>query len=218
MPSRRSIALAPLIALAALPLTGCILVYHEDHGLSMSRDMTEKERQEFNRMMLGLPATEPIDEIEPPTIYQEGRLRFSAQPDRATLENQIEDEGVATVINFRRESEMEERVPFDEREVVENAGAQYVHIPLGGGEDEEPGYDPEDVDRLAQVLKETEGDVLMHCASGGRARTIYTAYLIKHEGLTEEEAVRRAQRVGQPRSPLDRLLGKEGESPITEDN
>ena len=213
MPSRHA---ALVVALMAPFLSGCILVYHEDHGLSMSRELSDEERQEYRRMMLGLPASEPIDEIAPPTIYRDGRLRFSAQPDRVTLENQIEDEGVTTVINFRRESEMEERVPFDEREIVENAGARYVHIPLGGGEDEEPGYDPKDVERLAQILTETDGNVLMHCASGGRARTIYTASLIKHEGLSEEEAVRRAQRVGQPRSPLDRLLGKEGESPVTD--
>ena len=114
---------------------------------------------------------------------------------------------VTTVINFRRDSEMES-VPFDEAQVIEDLGADYVHIPLGGGVGDEPGYDPEDVDRLAEVLQNSEGNVLLHCASGGRARTIWTAYLIKHEGLSEAEAIERAQRVGQQPSSLDRLLGK----------
>jgi len=148
-----------------------------------------------------------VKPIEPPTIYSEGRYHFSAQPDVDTLRDEIKKSGVTTVVNFRRDVEMES-VPFDEQLVVEDAGATYVHIPLGGGLGDEPGYDPEDVDRLAEVLKDAEGNVLLHCASGGRARTIWTAYLIKHEGLTEEEATRRAQQVGQEPSSLDRLLGK----------
>ena len=152
-------------------------------------------------------AAKEFKPIEPPTIYTEGRYHFSAQPDVDTLRNEIKDSGVTTVVNFRRDVEME-TVPFDEKLVVEDAGATYVHIPLGGGVGEEPGYDPEDVDRLAEVLKSAEGNVLLHCASGGRARTIWTAYLIKHEGLSEEEATRRAQQAGQEPSSLDRLLGK----------
>lgn len=144
--------------------------------------------------------------IEAPALHREGRLVFSAQPDEGTLRSVV-SEGAGTVVNFRRESEME-GVPFDEAAVVEGAGARYVHLPLGGSPGEEPGYDPEDVDKLAEVLKNAEGDVYMHCASGGRARTIWTAYLVKYEGLSEEEAILRAQRVGQEPSALDRLLGK----------
>ncbi len=145
--------------------------------------------------------------IEPPTIFTEGRYRFSAQPDEGTLVNEITGEGVTTVINFRRDSEMES-IPFDESAVVTRSGASYIHIPLGGGVGDEPGYDPEDVDRLAEVLSATEGNVLLHCASGGRARTIWTAYLIKYEGVSEAEATERAQKAGQEPSSLDRLLGK----------
>ena len=145
-------------------------------------------------------------EIEPPVIHRDGRLLFSAQPDPQTLQA-LAQEGTSTVISFRRDSEME-ALPFNEADVVEQAGMSYVHIPLGGGMDEEPGYDPEDVDRLAEVLEQTDGDVLMHCKSGTRARTIWTAYLIKHEGLSEAEAVLRAQAVGQKPSALDRLLGR----------
>ena len=193
----------PLACLAVLPivLTGCSLnvTVHET---------AEKAPTASNvgpgEVIIVPPAPKPID---PPTIYAEGRYHFSAQPDEGTLKSEIKDSGVTTVVNFRRDVEMES-VPFDEATLVDDLGAMYVHIPLGGGVGSEPGYDPEDVDRLAEVLDSTEGNVLLHCASGGRARTIWTAYLIKYEGLSAEEAILRAQKVGQEPSSLDRLLGK----------
>lgn len=183
------------IALITLGVSGCsfdITVHEYDHHWDKEH-MQEHETE--------------IAEIEAPTIHREGRLMFSAQPDEDTI-YELAEAGTTTIINFRRESEMEDRVPFDEAEIVTDAGASYVHIPLGGGVGDEPGYDPEDVDRLATVLENAKGDVLLHCASGGRARTIWTAYLIKHEGMSEEDAIERAQKVGQPPSSLDRLLGK----------
>ncbi|GAB5496754.1 MAG: hypothetical protein Phyf2KO_18340 [Phycisphaerales bacterium] len=184
------------MALIALGVSGCsfdITVHEYDHH--WDKEIKQEQSSE-------------IAEIEPPLFHADGNLHFSAQPDEASLLAEINDMGVTTVINFRRESEMQERVPFDEAEVVTNAGASYVHIPLGGGVGDEPGYDPEDVDRLATVLENAKGNVLLHCASGGRARTIWTAYLIKYEGMSEEDAIERAQKVGQPPSALDRLLGK----------
>jgi len=178
-------------------------------GCSLSLTVYETEDDNGGRgHAVALVEEHEIDPIDPPTIHREGRLMFSAQPDEGTLEDLAEG-GMTTVINFRRESEMEGYVPFDEAEVVADAGASYIHIPLGGGLDDEPGYDPEDVDRLATVLENAKGDVLMHCKSGGRARTIWTAYLIKYEGLSERDAIMRAQAVGQQPSSLDRLLGKE---------
>lgn len=190
---------AAALSLVLVPIvtTGCSLhlnVY----------ETVDKESSLAHETAQAAAAPKPI---EPPTIHTEGRYRFSAQPDKETLRDEITANNVTTVINFRRDSEMES-VPFDEARVIEDLGADYVHIPLGGGVGDEPGYDPEDVDRLAEVLQNTEGNVLLHCASGGRARTIWTAYLIKHEGLSEAEAIERAQRVGQEPSSLDRLLGK----------
>lgn len=191
--------LSQLIALggAAFFMSGCYI----------SLNVYEDDEHEFQNE---IAATEVvvIDPIDPPTIHREGRLMFSAQPDAGTIK-ELAGEGMTTVVNFRRDVEMEKYVPFDEADVVADAGASYVHIPLGGGLDDEPGYDPEDVDRLASVLENAKGDVLLHCASGGRARTIWTAYLIKYEGLSEADAITRAQKVGQQPSSLDRLLGKE---------
>lgn len=190
---------AAAFSLALLPIvmTGCSLDLNVYETADKESSLTSETAQ-------SAAAPKPI---EPPTIHTEGRYRFSAQPDKETLRDEITANNVTTVINFRRDSEMES-VPFDEARIIEDLGADYIHIPLGGGVGDEPGYDPEDVDRLAEVLQNSEGNVLLHCASGSRARTIWTAYLIKHEGLSEAEAIERAQRVGQQPSSLDRLLGK----------
>lgn len=188
------------VGAATLAMGGCVI---DVNAIELARDTDDHTKY----ASAPAPATAAPKPIEPPTIHADGRYHFSAQPDEGTLKSEIEDKGVTTVVNFRRDVEMES-VPFDEAKVIGDLGAVYVHIPLGGGVGEEPGYDPEDVDRLAEVLENAEGNVLLHCASGGRARTIWTAYLIKHEGLSEEEAIERAQRAGQQPSALDRLLGK----------
>ncbi|MCA9279130.1 MAG: dual specificity protein phosphatase family protein [Phycisphaeraceae bacterium] len=183
--------------IAPLTLTGCA----QSHEANITKDNS----------------AENIPDIDPPHLHRDGNLLFAAQPDETTIQT-LPSEGVTTVINFRTQSEMDERVPFDEADIVTNAGMQYIHIPLGGGVDEEPGYDPEDVDRLAEVLDRAQGNVLLHCASGGRARTIWTAYLIKYKRLSERDAIFRAQRAGQPPSSLDRLLGRESVyEPIEDD-
>jgi uncharacterized protein (TIGR01244 family) len=188
-------------------------------GCSLSLTVYETDDHDGERYHDGaMSEVNTIDPIDPPTIHREGRLMFSAQPDENTIQ-ELADSGMTTVINFRRDIEMEKYVPFDEAEAIAGTGASYVHIPLGGGINDEPGYDPEDVDRLAAVLESAKGDVLLHCASGGRARTIWTAYLVKYEGLSEAEAITRAQKVGQQPSSLDRLLGKEHSyvAPVEED-
>lgn len=180
------------LALSVVVLGGCTFDVNIYEG---------GEGEEFEREVVAAPVV-----IEAPALHRDGRLVFSGQPDEGTLRAVVAG-GAGTVVNFRRESEMKD-LPFDEGDIVEDAGGSYVHIPLGGSVGEEPGYDPEDVDRLAEVLKGAGGDVYMHCASGGRARTIWTAYLVKYEGLSEEEATLRAQRAGQEPTPLERLLGK----------
>ena len=208
MTSAARIAFLTLTSLT-LSTTGC--------SLSLTVYETEDDDGDHGQAV-ALVEEHEIDPIDPPTIHREGRLMFSAQPDEGTLED-LAEAGMTTVINFRRGFEMEDYVPFDEAEVVADTGASYVHIPLGGGLDDEPGYDPEDVDRLAAALEGAKGDVLMHCKSGGRARTIWTAYLIKYEGLSERDAITRAQGVGQQPSSLDRLLGREHAyvAPVEED-
>jgi protein tyrosine phosphatase (PTP) superfamily phosphohydrolase (DUF442 family) len=83
----------------------------------------------------------------------------------------------------------------------------FVEIPLGGNE----GYAPEDVAALKAALgSRKEGKVLLYCASGGRAMTLWIAHLVMNEGLTLEAAQERARAAGMlRRSGLERLLDRD---------
>jgi len=133
-----------------------------------------------------------VGERKPPLtrLYRDGRFRISGQPDERTFERAIA-EGVSLVISCRSEREMD-RLEFDQAAWLEEKGVRYVHVPMGGAH----GYGPEQVDAFARAIESADGDVLVHCASGGRARYVWMAYLVTREGLTPSEAWARGMEVG----------------------
>ncbi len=142
--------------------------------------------------------------VEPKTrVHRDGKLLISAQPTEDTLD-WLAAKGVKTVINLRTNRENRNN-GFDEQEHARELGMNFVHIPMGGEDD----YTPEQVRQFAAAFREAEskGDVLVHCSSGGRARLIWTAYLIEQLGLEPEEAIARANKMGGRPWELDRLLG-----------
>ena len=159
------------------------------------------------------PSSEPIE------FHRADRLLFSEQPSVADLER-ARQEGVDLVISTRRQSEMD-RLAFDERAEVERLGMVYAHVPMGGDPDEgDPGYTPLQAQQFGKVLNDyfdgpgrgehkNGGNVLIHCASGGRARLAWMAYLIEHEGYTPQQAQEAAEEVGHNPPALERLLGRE---------
>ncbi len=136
-------------------------------------------------------------------VHEVGRFRFAGQPDEQTLRQQITGDGVGLVVNCRRDSEME-RVPFDEAALIDDLGADYARIPMAG----DAGYSPAQVDEFARLVSKSSGPVLIHCASGGRARTIWTAYLVRYEGKSIDEAIAMARQAGASDDPLQQLLGE----------
>ncbi|MEO0483473.1 MAG: rhodanese-like domain-containing protein [Planctomycetota bacterium] len=139
-------------------------------------------------------------------LYRDGRFRISAQPDKRTFDRAI-DEGVTMVISCRSEREMD-RLDFDQAAFLDAQGIEYVHVPMGG----EHGYESEQVARfaeaIAEVMASSEGDVLVHCASGGRARYLWMAYLVTREGLTPSEAWARGESVGGRPWSFESLIGE----------
>jgi uncharacterized protein (TIGR01244 family) len=123
--------------------------------------------------------------------------------------------GVKTVINLRTQREMDNRqqVPYDEAAVAKELGINYVHIPLGGPDTP---YTPEAVEKFAAALDKADGKVLLHCTVGWRASHMWAAYLVKHKGVPEAEAIKQAQAINfggytSPNGgalPIDGLLGK----------
>jgi uncharacterized protein (TIGR01244 family) len=139
-------------------------------------------------------------------LYLDGRVYIAGQPDEDALA-ELRRRGLTVVVNTRTPAEVEnrERVPFDEERVVEDLGMAYVSIPLGG--DEHP-YEPAAVDRLAEVLEENDGQVLIHCGYGGRAAYLWLAYLIQNEGLPLDDAIARGEAMMLKSHPLARLTGR----------
>jgi len=152
----------------------------------------------------GLPvATGDEDTVE---VHADGDMLISAQPTEELL-RRLADEGVTLVINCRTGRETS-GVGFNEGALAKRLGIRYAEIPMGGTE----GYDPEQVRALEKILSEQAsagGKTLMHCASGGRAAQLWTAYLVRNRGMTPEQAQAHAQRTGMLRPTTLELLTRE---------
>ncbi len=146
--------------------------------------------------------SEPTVTLSDVELYRSGSMLLAGQvtPDQL---RRLRAEGVRAVINCRTQGEMD-GLPFDEPGLIAELGMAYVHLPLGGDD----GFSPDDVDRFALALHEHGEHVLVHCAGGGRVMVLYTAYLVRHGGLTVDQAKVRVQALGQGPSSLERLLGE----------
>ncbi|MBX3364569.1 MAG: tyrosine-protein phosphatase [Phycisphaeraceae bacterium] len=141
-------------------------------------------------------------------IYRAGDIYFAGQPDVARFE-QLRDLGVRTVINLRSAREMTELAEaeqdaLDQITVLRDLGLHYVHIPLGGND----GYNPTHVQAFAAAIEAASGPVLVHCASGARARVMWQAYLVTYRGYTLDEAVEITRTLGDNPYPIEQLLGR----------
>ncbi|MHC4379459.1 MAG: protein tyrosine phosphatase family protein [Planctomycetota bacterium] len=96
--------------------------------------------------------------------------------------------GYSTIINLRydRERGVEEEIA-----AAEAAGLIYVSIPVGGSN-----FTLEDAKRVSEAIEQSPGNVLFHCASGGRVSAVWALTRAIEEGLTPEEAKRVAAEGG----------------------
>ena len=135
-----------------------------------------------------------------------GGLYISGQPDKIAF-SKLKEMGVTTVINLRTNMEMADRnaVPFDEKEVVQNLGMDYIHIPLGGPDHP---YNKEALDKFARAYENAGGKVLLHCSVAYRASHMWAAYLIQYKNYSPEKAIEMAKAVNFGELPLEGFLGK----------
>lgn len=73
---------------------------------------------------------------------------------------------------------------MDEAAEVAALGMQYVSLPIAGGDD----VTFENAAALDKILADTDGPVLLHCASGNRVGALF-ALSAKLAGATNEEAL-----------------------------
>jgi uncharacterized protein (TIGR01244 family) len=89
------------------------------------------------------------------------RVVTGGQPAESLLQ-QAPGLGFDTVVNLRTAGEM----TFDEASIVQGLGMNYVHIPVSGGGD----MTPENAAKLKAALDASQGQTLVHCASGARVK------------------------------------------------
>lgn len=164
----------------------------------------------LNAMPIAPPA--PVEGFEPSVQarhFQVGPLHISGQPSREAFEA-FRDMGVTLVVNLRGPSEMDDRdeVPFDEAALLGELGIEYVWLPLSTPEHP---YEPRVVDEFAAALARHDGPVLLHCTVAWRASLVWAAYLVRHRGLSLEEAIEHAGAIVSLDVPLGLLLGREVE-------
>jgi uncharacterized protein (TIGR01244 family) len=99
-------------------------------------------------------------------------------PDNTDIDN-FKNRGVATVINLLTEGEH----GFTEGPNVEAAGLNYVSIPIS--------VDlicDEAIERFSEAVEQSEGEVVVHCKSGGRAGIMALLHEAKKNGWDFETA------------------------------
>lgn len=122
---------------------------------------------------------------------REGRVTVvQGQPTMEQIQAFAADGG-AGVINLRTDTEMAEKVGFDEPAVARRAGLRYLSHPTGS-----EGMNLNSVRAFGQSVSSLNGPVLLHCASGGRASAMWAAHLIVNEGVSKKEAIERGRALG----------------------
>lgn len=116
-------------------------------------------------------------------LTQDGMVYFAGQPSAEAL-RAAKARGIATVINFRSEPEMKNRVAFDEAAIVHELGMNYVFLPITLDT-----FSISQADELHEVLKHTREPVLLHCASSNRVGAVWALYLVRHRDVPVEQAI-----------------------------
>jgi protein tyrosine phosphatase (PTP) superfamily phosphohydrolase (DUF442 family) len=116
-----------------------------------------------------------------------GRIARSGFPEDAAQVDWLYDQGIRTVVSLHP-------VPEAARQRMEERGIRWVPFLL---EDWSQGV-PEGLGGVLEVVaaEAENAPVLIHCqGGGGRAGTMYAAYLIAQQGLTADQVITRVSGV-----------------------
>lgn len=109
----------------------------------------------------------------------------------------IKDMGFVAVVNLRQAEENAANVEAETAEAAA-AGLKYIHIPMNGA-----APDPAVVDRfLAAARNPANNPMLVHCASGNRAASVWLIRRVLVDGWTVDKASEEAQALGLTSAPL----------------
>jgi uncharacterized protein (TIGR01244 family) len=108
-------------------------------------------------------------------------LHTGGQPTAEDLQR-LKDEGVRTVIDLRGPQEAR---GYDEAGEAKALGLAYVALPISGKDD----INAENARALHALLRDREGGVLLHCASGNRVGALLALGAAQIDGLPADEAL-----------------------------
>ena len=115
-------------------------------------------------------------------------LATSGQPRTEQFEA-LRAAGAEVILDIR--DPMEPR-PLDEAEVVRKLGMEYVNVSVRQGALDDSTMEAV----LAELRRNRERPVLLHCASANRVGGVLIPYLILDHAMEEAEAVETAMRIG----------------------
>ncbi len=128
------------------------------------------------------------------------KVYFAGQPDEGALKR-FGEFGVKTVVNLRTDQEMS-ALGFDEKEAVENAGMNYIHIPMG--------FELPDAPELQKAMDALDGatdaPVLLHCGSASRSGVIWALYEGLHGHMSADDAIAEGKRAGMSAQALEEIV------------
>lgn len=133
----------------------------------------------------------------PPSVLsamvRKDRVWIAGQPSADDF-RALKAQGVVSVLNVRTAEEMADRtsIPFEEDVLLQELGMDYAISPLGGS----VGFNELPVAALKRALESSEGPVLLHCASGGRAGLVWAAWQIRELGRDPTEVMRELEPLG----------------------
>ncbi len=138
-----------------------------------------------SRKTIQIGKAEPNPELSEQfnNVFQDGDFYFAGIPTEIGLAS-VSQEGVTVIVNLLPAEQQASRISFDEPVLVKSLGMRYESIPMVPST-----FSTDDVDRLAVIIDESEGGVLIHCASSNRVGGLWAAYLHRHRGYELETAI-----------------------------
>lgn len=115
----------------------------------------------------------------------------------------LPSKGYTTIISLRSERESGVK---EEMAAADAAGLNYVSVPVGGRD-----FTLEHAKQVSDAIAASSGNVLLHCASGGRVSAVWALTRAIDEGLSPEAAGQVAAKEGCrpiPEGMVDRVVAE----------
>lgn len=146
----------------------------------------------------------PEAQIDTHNLYRvDDKLIRGGRPNETSY-RQLAAAGVTTVVDLRAEEWVEYPTAL-----LDRLGIEIVRIPMRDGQAPTDGQ----VDRFIAAVRDSEGQVYVHCMAGvGRTGTMVAAYLVEEKGLSPVSALQLNMAVGPP--SLEQIaFAAEGDQP-----